>query len=161
MASGATDALVNMNAVIEIDEAGQVVHPRPLQRLPSSETFAHRLQNRTLGPDLRVAIHADLGGWNAGERGLLHRRVAVTAIDAVVTHVVFMAELDRLAARDTDLRHIGRPVDRRERGNEDNDDGSAPEYAHPGDSVRAAVKNLRHARMPFELIGRPYRHPPR
>ena len=70
MTSGATHALVNMNAVIEIDEARQVVDPRPLQRLPGAETFAHRLQNRTLGPDLRVAIHADLGGWNPGERRL-------------------------------------------------------------------------------------------
>jgi len=75
--------------------------------------------------------------------------MAVTAIDAVVTDVVFVAELDRLAARDTDLRHIGRPVNRRERGNEDNDDGSASEYAHPGDSVRAAVENLRHAELSF------------
>jgi len=79
--------------------------------------------------------------------------MAITAIDAVVTDVVFVAELDRLAARDTDLRHIGRPINRRERGNEDNDDGSAPEYAHPGNSVRAAVKNLRHARMFFDSVG--------
>ena len=150
-----------MNAMIEIDEARQIVHPRPLQRFSGPETFAHRFQNRALGPNLGVATHADLSGWNAGERGLFHRGVAITAIDAVVTDVVFVAELHRLVARDTDLRHIGRPINRRERGNEDNDDGSAPEYAHPGDSVRAAVKNLRHARMSFELIGRPYRHPPR
>jgi hypothetical protein len=154
VASGAAHALVNMNAVIEIDEARQVVHPRPLQRLPGPETLAHRLQNRALGPDLGVATHADLSGWNAGERGLFHRGVAVTAIDAGVTNVVFMAELHRLAARDTNLRHIGRSVNRRERGYEDDDDGSAPEYAHPGDSVRAAMKNLRHARMSFELVGR-------
>jgi hypothetical protein len=53
--------------------------------------------------------------------------VAITAIDAVVTDVMFVAELHGLAARDTDLRQIGRPVNRRERGNEDNEDGSAPE----------------------------------
>ena len=144
MASRATHALVNMNAVIEIDEARQIVHPRPLQRLPGAETFAHRLQNRTLGPDLRVAIHADLGGRNAGERGLFHRGVAVTAIDAVITDVVFMAELHRLAARDADLRHIGRTVNRGEGGDEDDDDTDAPEYAHPGDGVRAPVKYLSH-----------------
>ena len=144
MASGATDALVNMNAVIEIDEARQVVDPRPLQRLPGAETFAHRLQNRTLGPDLRVAIHADLGGWNAGERGVFHRSVAVTAIDAVITDVMFMAELHRLTARDSDLRHIGGAVNRGEGGYKDDDDTDAPEYAHPGDGVRAPMKYLSH-----------------
>jgi len=75
--------------------------------------------------------------------------MAVTAIDAVVTDVVFVAELDRLAARDADLCHIGGTVDRGEGGYEDNDDGSASEYAHPGDSVRAAVENLRHAELSF------------
>src|SRR6266508_3151406 len=142
-----------MNAMIEIDEARQIVDPRPLQRLSGPETFAHWLQNRALSPDLRVAVHTDLGGWNAGERGLFHRGVAISTIDAVVADVVFVAELDWLVARDTDLRHIGRPINRRERGNEDNDDGSAPEYAHPGNSVRAAVKNLRHARMFFDSVG--------
>ena len=53
--------------------------------------------------------------------------MAVTAIDAVVTDVVFVAELDRLAACDADLCHIGGTVDRGEGGYEDNDDGSASE----------------------------------
>ena len=144
MASGATHTLVNMNAVIEIDEARQVVDSCPLERLPGTETFPHRLQNRTLGPDLRVAIHADLGGWNAGERGLFHRSVAVTAIDAVITDVMLMAELHRLAARNTDLRHVRGAVNRGESGDEDDDDTDAPENTHPGDGVRAPMKYLSH-----------------
>jgi hypothetical protein len=95
-----------------------------------------------------VTIHADLGGRNAGERGLFHRRVAVTAIDAVVTNVVFMAELHRLAARDTDLRHIGGTVNRGESAYEDDDETDAPEYAHPGDGVRAPMKYLSHRPIP-------------
>ncbi len=149
-----------MNAMIEIDEARQIVDPRPLQRFPGPETFAHRLQNRALSPDLRVAVHADLGGRNAGERRLFHRGMAISAIDAVVTDVVFVAELDRLAARDTDLRHIGGTVNRGQGGDEDDDDTDAPEYTHPGDGVRAAVKNLRHARMSFDSVGRPHLRPP-
>ena len=70
--------------------------------------------------------------------------MAITAIDAVVTDVVFVAELDRLAARDTDLRYIGGTVNRGEGGNEDDDDTNAPEYTHPGDGVRAPVKYLSH-----------------
>jgi hypothetical protein len=70
--------------------------------------------------------------------------MAVTAIDAVVTDVVFVAELDRLAARDADLRHIGGTVNRSEGGDEDDDYTDAPENAHPGDGVRAPVKYLSH-----------------
>src|SRR5262245_32835296 len=57
---------------------------------------------------------------------------------------MFVTELDRLAARDTDLRHIGGTVDRGESGYEDDDETDAPEYAHPGDGVRAPMKYLSH-----------------
>ena len=70
--------------------------------------------------------------------------MAVTAIDAVVTDVVFMAELHRLAARDPDLRHVGGTVNRGQGSYEDADDTNAPEYAHPGDGVRAPMKYLSH-----------------
>jgi hypothetical protein len=53
--------------------------------------------------------------------------VAITAIDAVVTDVVFVAELDRLAARDTGLRHIGGTVNRGQSSYEDYDDSDPPE----------------------------------
>ena len=70
--------------------------------------------------------------------------MAVTAIDAVVTDMVFVAELDRLAARDTNLRHIRGTVNRGESSYENDDDTDAPEYTHPGDGVRAPVKYLSH-----------------
>jgi hypothetical protein len=70
--------------------------------------------------------------------------MAVTAIDAVVTDVVLVTKLHRLAARDTDLRHIGGTVDRGESGYDDYDNTDAPEYAHPGDGVRAPMKYLSH-----------------
>ena len=63
--------------------------------------------------------------------------MAVTAVDAVITDVMLMAELHRLAARHTDLRHVGGAVNRGESGDEDDDDTDAPENAHPGDGVRA------------------------
>lgn len=107
MASGAAHTLVDVNAVIEIDEARQVVHPRPLQRFSGPETFAHRLQNRALGPDLGVATHADFGGRNTGERRLFHRGVAISTVDAVVTDMMFVTERYWLHPRHADLGHIG------------------------------------------------------
>ena len=40
--------------------------------------------------------------------------------------MVFVAELDRLAARDPNLRYIGGTVNRGESGYEDDDDTNAP-----------------------------------
>ena len=149
VASRAAHPLVHMNAVIEIDEARQIVHSRPLQRLSGAETFAHRFQNRALGPNLGVAIHADLGGWNAGERGLFYRGVAVTAIDAIVIHVVFMTELHRLAARNTDLRHIGGTINRGDKPKQNGQEKNTPEDAHFGDGIRAGMEYLRHCASGF------------
>src|SRR5580704_8542603 len=71
----ATYAFIDMNAVIEIDEVRKLVHPRPLQRLAGTEAGANWLEQRRVGPDLRVAVHASLGRRNSGEAGSLDRSV--------------------------------------------------------------------------------------
>lgn len=72
MAGGATDSLAHVNAVIEINEARQIVDPRPFNRLAGAETFPDRRQRGTLRPDLRMAVHADLGRRNPGKRAFLN-----------------------------------------------------------------------------------------
>src|SRR5436190_14951750 len=62
------DSFMNVNAVVEVNEAGQVVNARPLNRTIRAEALAHRRQHWTVGPDLRVAVHADLRCGNARER---------------------------------------------------------------------------------------------
>src|SRR5947209_12773964 len=83
VAGRAADALVQMDAVVEVHEIGQVVHARPLDRLIRSKALAHRLEKRAGGKDLRVAVHARSGRWDPGEGRLLDRRVAVAAVDPV------------------------------------------------------------------------------
>src|SRR5689334_13562468 len=83
VARSTADALVDVNAVIEIDEIRKVVNARPRQRLTGAETGAHRLENHRIGPDLRMAGHTDLGGWYARHRRCFHRRMAIPAIEAV------------------------------------------------------------------------------
>ena len=39
--------------------------------------------------------------------------MAVAAIDAVIAHMMFVAEWDRLIERHTDVRRIWRPINRR------------------------------------------------
>ena len=44
VAGGAADALIDVNAVVEINVVGQAVHSHPLDGLIGAETFADRLQ---------------------------------------------------------------------------------------------------------------------
>ena len=63
---GTANALLYVNAVIEIGVVRQIVHANPLEWLTSAETRAHRLQIRTFGPNLLVTIHARVRGRHAG-----------------------------------------------------------------------------------------------
>src|SRR5207237_5661317 len=101
----AADAFVYVNAVVEVHEVRQIVHARPLNRSPGAEAVAHRLEVRAVRKDLRMAIHARFGRRDPCERRILDRRMAVPAVDAVAGDVAFMAELNRLLARDVRLCH--------------------------------------------------------
>jgi hypothetical protein len=68
-----------------------------------------------------MAIHAGLRGWEAGEGGILHRRVAITAIDAVSRDMALVAELDRLLAPNVGVGHPGRAIDFGREGEESGD----------------------------------------
>jgi hypothetical protein len=72
VAGVAAHAFVHVNAVIEENEIGKLVHARPLQRLSGAEAGADWFEQLGVGPNLRMAIHASLGGRNAGETGSLH-----------------------------------------------------------------------------------------
>ena len=96
VAGRTADTLLHVDAVIEIDEVGQVVHARPVQGRVVAETGPDRLQDRRLRPDLRVAVHAGLGRRNVGKGRLFDRRVAVPAVDPHAADVVGVTELDRL-----------------------------------------------------------------
>src|SRR5438093_337080 len=52
VAGRAADALVQMDAVVEVHEIGQVVHARPRDRLIRSKALAHQLEKRAGGKDL-------------------------------------------------------------------------------------------------------------
>jgi hypothetical protein len=64
MTGNATDSFVHMDAVVEIDEIGKIVHPGPIDGSVLPETAADGLEHGTVGPDLRMAIHARLRRGN-------------------------------------------------------------------------------------------------
>src|SRR5262245_58710501 len=144
MASGAADPFFNVDAVVEVDEVGQIVHAGPFDGCSPARACSHRLEHRTVGPDLTMAVHAGLGGGKSGEGRLLHRGVAVAAVDADVANMMLMAEWHWLKPGDVNLRNVGRTVKRRDGSNQDTEKSDAAEDTDPGDGVRAGVEDLRH-----------------
>ena len=100
MTSRAAHAFIDVYAVIEINEVGQVVDSRPFYRLARSEAFSHGSQVWTVRPELRMAIHACLGRGDTCESRRFDSRMTVAAIYPAIADVMLMAELDGLFARD-------------------------------------------------------------
>lgn len=107
------DALCNVNAVIEINEFGKVMHSFPLDRFVLAEAGTYRFKIRAVGPDLAVAVHAGLRRRHPGRCGGLHCRVAITAIDPVVADVMLVTELHRLLPLQKLVGEIRRACDLR------------------------------------------------
>src|SRR5579863_7201459 len=95
----ATDSLINVNAVVKVDEVRKIVHSRPHQGFSTPVTLADRLQHGRTRPNLAVTIHAGCGGRDAGKARSLNRSMTVTAIDAEARHMVLVAERHRLGTR--------------------------------------------------------------
>src|SRR5262245_13926019 len=133
-----------MDRVIEISELRQVVHPVPDNRFAAAVAFADRLEHWTLRPDLAVAIHAGLRRRQAGERRRLHRRVAVTAVDARAENVMAMAEGHGLVASDADAGHVvgAHPAAPRPAGA--GEEEQRAEDRDLRDRVETAMEDLRH-----------------
>lgn len=89
----AADALCDVNAVVEIDVLRKVVNAVPFDRLVVTEARSNRLKIWSIGPKLAVTVHTRLGRGHAGRCRRLDRLVTITAIDAVIAHVVLVREL--------------------------------------------------------------------
>ena len=99
----AANALVDVDAVIEIGEVGQVVDAIPLDGHVVAEAGAHGFEDGRFGPDLRVAGHAGFGRGNAGKGTLFDGGMAVAAVDAHAGDVVFVAKGNGLVNGHVDL----------------------------------------------------------
>ena len=90
---------------------------------------------------------ADLRSGNTRERGFLHRRVAVPAIDSVVGNVVLVTEWNGLLPRDVDVGIISRLVHGKNQIPQPSQDEDRAIDRHLGDRVRAAMEDLRHRKI--------------
>jgi hypothetical protein len=144
VASLTTHSLVDVDAVIEIDIIRQIVHAPPWDGGIVAEARAHRFKRWAGEPDLRMAVHASLGGWNVGEARSLDRSVAIAAVKANAAHMVGMAERNGLFPGLCGTRIVIGPVQFGEYPGQK----AKNEYrAEDGDSrkcIRAVMKDLRH-----------------
>ena len=102
------DALLHMDAVIEVDEIGKVMHFDPGDGLIGAIAGANRFESRAVDPDLRVAVHAGFRRRDRRESGSLNRAVTITTVNAHRADVVRVAEGDRLRPRDVLIGGVGR-----------------------------------------------------
>jgi hypothetical protein len=135
MARCTTNAFVDMNAVIEIDEVRQAVDFHPLDRLVCTITFTDGLEVRSVGVQYGMAVHAGFRRWDARNGRSLYGGVTVAAIESVIAYVVLVAELHRLRARNVLIRGVRRT--------------RQPQNAHEPQTesrnkICAAMKNLGH-----------------
>ena len=147
MARRAADALADVNAVIEIRKIAEAMDLHPLDRFAGSITLAHRLQITDVIEQNRVAVHTGFRGRDACGSGTLNRSMTVAAINAIVTHVMFMAKLHGLLAENILPRKIWRASERQDSRKRQSRQKNRGEQAETGNKIRAAVKNLGHIRV--------------
>lgn len=82
MTGHATDPLVDVNAVVEVNEVRQAIDADPRNRFVLAKAGAHGFKNRRIGPDLRMTIHTRLRGRHSRERTDLYGNMAKTTIDS-------------------------------------------------------------------------------
>jgi hypothetical protein len=141
---GAAHTFVDMNAVIEIDEISKTVNSYPLDGLVGAIALPHGLEVIRVVEEHRVAVHAGFCGRDSRDGRGFYARMTVSAVDAIVADMVFVAELHGLLARNILIRGIGRAgYPQHSRECEPSKEYSG-EHTEARDEIRAAVKNLGH-----------------
>jgi hypothetical protein len=107
----AGNPVFNMNAVVKINEIGQVRNAAPFERPAAGGALANGLKHGTVFPDFAVAIHAELGVGHGGLGFGLDALMAIAAVDAEVRHVMLMAERHRLRMDRVGVGDVRRSID--------------------------------------------------
>ena len=111
VAGCATNSLVNVNAMIEINKVWQRIDAGPFNGIIGEIAIPHRLEHGAVHPDFGMATHAGVGWRNARERRIFHRNVAVPAVDAQSADVMFVAEGNGLRVMHPHVGVVRRKID--------------------------------------------------
>jgi hypothetical protein len=135
VATHATDSLVGMNGVIEVDEIRDVVHTIPRNGRPGKIASSHRFEQRALAPNLIMATHTQFRAGNAGRSRRCGGRMAIKAIDSIILDVMAMIEFDWLINRIELPSPAWRAHPNHRRGNGADD----PEHAEPEHDAKCSI----------------------
>jgi len=91
-----------------------------------------------------MAIHTSLSRGNAGVSQFLDGGVAIAAVDAVISDVMFVTELDRLFAREIGLSVVRGSVEFEQEPDDYCDEENRAEDANFRDEVGTSMKDLTH-----------------
>src|SRR5947207_15277645 len=91
-----------------------------------------------------MAVHASLGRRNPGNGGSFDASMTVAAIDAVIAHVMLVAELHGLLTGNVLSRHIGRARHREHGYERHSDQEEGRKHTEPRDEIGTGMKNLCH-----------------
>src|ERR1700687_2712587 len=96
MTGHAADSFIDVDAVVEKDEAWQIVNALPGDGHAQAVTLAHLSEHFTAHPDLFMAVHARLGRRDTREGRGFDRGMAIPAVDAQLRDMMLMAKGHRL-----------------------------------------------------------------
>lgn len=147
VARRAANALADMNTVVKVRKIAEAMDLHPLDRFAGSIALAHRLQIADVIEQSRVAVHTGFRGRDAGGSGILNGSMTIAAVNAIVAHMMFVAELHRLLAENILPRKIWRASERQDSRKRQSRQENRGKQAETGDKIRAAVKNLGHIRV--------------
>ena len=100
----ATHASGHVGRMTEVGKVRQIVHANPLHGHSRRVTLVQGRQVRAFLVNLRVTVHTRLRRRNRGLVGVLHRVMAVPAVDAQLPSVHVVAERNRLDGLIPDIR---------------------------------------------------------
>ena len=108
VAGDARHTLSDVDAMVEVDEIGEVMNAVPLHRLSRAIGVANGLKQCGVGPNLRVTGHTRFRGRNSRKCRLLDGTMTIPAVDPQASHVMLMAKRDGLITENSLVGEIGR-----------------------------------------------------
>ncbi len=87
VATDAAYARINVSGMVEVNIRGELMNVYPFDGLAGSVAVANFFEQRAVGADARVTVHANLSGRNRRERRLVDGVVAIVTIH---THIAGM-----------------------------------------------------------------------
>ena len=139
-----SDAFVHVDAVIEVDEVGKIVHSIPSNGLVLTQARTDGFEHLAVSPDLLVTVHARRCWRNTSKGAHFNGVVAIPAVDPESAHVMRVTERDRLIKGDSFVGNIRRINGSCPTPGDSSDYENPSENRQPRDGVRCSFEDLRH-----------------